>query len=54
MRRLYKRGKAPKQNDDAADMELANKAALATDNMQPIDMVFSLSLFYCFFCFLPW
>ena len=39
MRRLYKRGKAPKQNDDAQEMEIARKAALATDNMQPIDMV---------------
>lgn len=42
MRRLYKRGKAPKQNDDDAEIELARKAALATDNMQPIELV-------CFF-----
>jgi ATP-binding cassette subfamily G (WHITE) protein 2 (SNQ2) len=38
MRRLYKRGKAPKQNDDAAEQEIARKAALATENMQPIEM----------------
>jgi ATP-binding cassette subfamily G (WHITE) protein 2 (SNQ2) len=39
MRRLYKRGKAPAQNDDAQEMEIARKAALATENMQQIDMV---------------
>lgn len=39
MRRLYKRGKAPKQNDDAAEAEIARKAALATENMQPIELV---------------
>lgn len=38
MRRLFKRGKAPKQNDDAADMEIARKAAVATENMQPIEL----------------
>lgn len=43
MRRLYKRGKAPKQNDDAVELEIARKAALATENMQPIELVY---LFY--------
>lgn len=38
MRRLYKRGKAPKQNDDKTAAEMALKAAQATDNMQPIEM----------------
>lgn len=38
MRRLFKRGKAPKQNDDAAEMEIARKAAEATENMQPIEL----------------
>jgi ABC-type multidrug transport system ATPase subunit/ABC-type multidrug transport system permease subunit len=37
-RRLYKRGKAPKQNDDAEEMEIAKKAALASENMKPIEL----------------
>jgi ABC-type multidrug transport system ATPase subunit len=38
MRRLFKAGKAPKQNDDDAEMEVARKAAEATENMQPIEL----------------
>jgi hypothetical protein len=46
MRRLFKRGKAPKQNDDATEMEIARKAAEASDNMKPIELVsISLNLF---------
>lgn len=47
MKRLYKRGKAPKQNDDATEMELAKKAELATQNMQPIELVCYLRSEFC-------
>jgi ATP-binding cassette subfamily G (WHITE) protein 2 (SNQ2) len=51
MRRLYKRGKAPIQNDDAQELEMARKAALATDNMQPIELV-SFFLFFGVYLYL--
>jgi hypothetical protein len=39
MRRLYKRGKAPKTNDDNYAAELSRRAEAATENMQPIELV---------------
>lgn len=44
MRKLYKRGKAPKPNDDEVQLELTRKAELATQNMQPMEMVFMITI----------
>lgn len=43
MRKLYKRGKAPKPMDDAAEMEMTRKAELATQNMKPMEVVRNLT-----------
>ena len=45
MRRLYKRGKAPKSNDDNYAAEMASRALAAAENMQPIELVFNLKFY---------
>lgn len=47
LQKMYKKGKAPKQNDDATELENAKAVAEATANMKPFEIVcpFSIHLY---------